>query len=111
MEVTTHKGETITPGAPLLLLGNPSQTTVTVYIAEPHLGRVHLGQHVAVTVDSFPYRVFEGQVSRIAEQAEFTPKNVSTKEGRRNTFFAVEIRVENPDLALKSGMPADVTFH
>jgi HlyD family secretion protein len=63
-----------------------------------------------VTVDSFPGRVFAGKVTHIADQAEFTPRNVQTVEGRKNTVFAIKLTLENPDLALKPGMPADVNF-
>ena len=63
-----------------------------------------------VTVDSFPDRVFDGRVTRIADQAEFTPTTVQTKEERVNSVFAVEISLANPNRALKPGMPADATF-
>jgi hypothetical protein len=54
--------------------------------------------------------MFNGQVVKIADQAEFTPRNVSTEEGRKSTVFAVEVLIQNPDGALKPGMPADVDF-
>jgi HlyD family secretion protein len=49
-------------------------------------------------------------VSRIADKAEFTPRNVQTEEGRSTTVFAVELALSNPGGLLKPGMPADVTF-
>jgi multidrug efflux pump subunit AcrA (membrane-fusion protein) len=67
-------------------------------------------QVVQITVNSFPDRTFEGRVSRISDRAEFTPRNVATKEERVNLVFAVEIRVINEDNALKPGMPVDVIF-
>jgi len=54
--------------------------------------------------------VFEGQVSHIGSEPEFTPRNVATAEERLNTFYAVEIQLANPDGLLKPGMPADATF-
>jgi hypothetical protein len=63
-----------------------------------------------VAVDSFPGESFAAEVVRIADQAEFTPRNVQTEEGRRTTVFAVELTVENPEGKLKPGMPADVEF-
>ena len=63
-----------------------------------------------VPSNSFPGRVFHGKVTRIADQAEFTPKNVQTQEERVNTVFAVKITLPNPDGALKPGMPADAEF-
>jgi multidrug resistance efflux pump len=98
------------PGTPLLEIADLSKVTLKVYVALPALGRVRVGQPVQVAVDSFPDRVFEGRVTRIADQAEFTPKTVQTQEERVDTVFAVEIGVDNPDGALKPGMPADVTF-
>jgi HlyD family secretion protein len=61
-------------------------------------------------VDAYPGKVFRGAVSRIAEQAEYTPRNVQTQEERVKTVFAVEIALENPDGLLKSGMPADAVL-
>jgi HlyD family secretion protein len=61
-------------------------------------------------VDSFPGQTFEAAVVHIADQAEYTPRNVQTAEGRRTTVFAVKLAVENPDGKLKPGMPADVSF-
>ena len=77
---------------------------------ETRVGQVTLGQMVRVTVDSFPGRAFEGTVVHIADSAEFTPRNVATKEERVNLVFGVEIDLENEDGALKPGMPADAQF-
>jgi multidrug efflux pump subunit AcrA (membrane-fusion protein) len=63
-----------------------------------------------VTVDSLPDRVFSGTVTYISPRAEFTPANVQTKEDRARLVYAVEISLDNPDLALKPGMIADVEF-
>jgi HlyD family secretion protein len=54
--------------------------------------------------------VFKGKVTHIADQAEFTPRNVQTVQGRKNTVYAIRLTIENPTLALKPGMPADVTM-
>ena len=100
-------GETALPGMPLLTIADLSQVELVVYVPTDRIGRVRLGQEAAVTVASFPGRVFVGQVSYIAPQAEFTPRSVQTQEERVNTVFAVRITLPNPDLALKPGMPAD----
>jgi HlyD family secretion protein len=94
----------------VLTLADLSRVTLAVYVPENRVGQVQIGQTVRVTVDSFPGRAFEGQVIRIGSQAEFTPRNVATAEERLNTFYAVEIRLSNPDGLLKPGMPADATF-
>ena len=72
--------------------------------------KVHLADAVSITVDSFPGETFSGEVVYISDQAEFAPRNVQTVEGRRMTVYAVKLRVPNPDLKLKPGMPADVNF-
>ncbi len=84
---------------------------LTVYIPEDKYGQIQLGQSVTVTVDSFPDEVFQGQVIRIADEAEFTPRNVQTVEGRLATVYAVDILVPNSNLKLKPGMPADIVIN
>jgi HlyD family secretion protein len=110
LNVVAYAGEVAAPGGTLLTLADITEVTLTVYVSEPRIGRVRLGQHADVTVDSFPHRTFEGTVTHIADSAEFTPRNVATAEERVNLVFAVEIAIPNEDGALKPGMPADVTF-
>jgi HlyD family secretion protein len=105
-----HAGETATAGAPLLTIANLDQVTLVIYIPETRIGQVQVGQEVEVRVDSFPERVFLGQVASIAGEAEFTPRNVQTQEERVNLVFAVKVRIPNLDYALKPGMPADATI-
>ena len=107
---TLGVGELAAPAASILTLADLSEVTLEVYVPENRIGHVQLGQPVQVTVDSFPDRVFEGHVVHIADEPEFTPRNVATAEERLNTFYAVEIRLPNPDGLLKPGMPADATF-
>jgi multidrug resistance efflux pump len=103
-------GETATAGRPLLTIANLDHVTLVVYIPENRIGQVNVGQEVEVSVDSFPDRVFVGQVASIAGEAEFTPRNVQTKEERVNLVFAVDVTIPNPDHALKAGLPADAIF-
>jgi HlyD family secretion protein len=103
-------GELAAAAAPILTLADLNEVTLEVYVPENRIGLVQLGQAVQVTVDSFPGTVFEGHVSRIGNEPEFTPRNVATAEERLNTFYAVEIQLPNPDRLLKPGMPADATF-
>jgi len=103
-------GEVVLSGATALTLGQLDRLTITVYIPENHYGEVKLGDRARVSVDSFPNQTFDATVTRIADQAEFTPRNVQTAEGRQTTVFAVELSVQNPAGLLKPGMPADVTF-
>jgi membrane fusion protein YbhG len=100
-------GELAAPGATLLTVTQLDPVTLTVYVPETQLAHIQLGQEVAVQVDSFPGRDFMGKVVFINSQAEFTPRNVQTKEERVNTVFAVKVELPNADLELKPGMPAD----
>lgn len=103
-------GETAQAGLPLLTIANLDEVKLVIYIPENRIGQVRLGQEVEVRVDSFPDRVFLGQVASIAGEAEFTPRNVQTQEERVNLVFAVKVRIPNPDHALKAGMPADAVI-
>ncbi len=107
---TAEPGEVLVAGAPLITLLQLEDLTITVYVPEDRYGAIRLGQAASVRVDSFPGEAFPATVVHIADQAEFTPRNVQTEEGRRTTVFAIQLRVENQDGKLKPGMPADVTF-
>ena len=104
-------GEVVVSGAPALTIGKPDDLTITVYIPENRYGEVKLGDQANVSVDSFPNQAFDATVTRIADQAEFTPRNVQTAAGRQTTVYAVELAVQNSGGMLKPGMPADVTFN
>jgi multidrug efflux pump subunit AcrA (membrane-fusion protein) len=103
-------GETLAPTGVVLIIGQLQEVNLTVFIPETEYGQVKLGDQVSITVDSFPGETFSGTVVYISDQAEFTPRNVQTVEGRKTTVYAVKITVPNTDLELKPGMPADVTF-
>ncbi len=103
-------GEFVQPGAIALNLGMLSNLTITVYVPEDRYGEISLGQQAEVTVDSWPGETFSGAVILIADQAEFTPRNVQTVEGRSSTVYAVKLSVSDPNGHLKIGMPADVIF-
>ena len=103
-----EQGELIAAGSIVMTIGVLDQVSVTVYIPEDTYGRVSLGQEAVVTVDSFPNKTYTGTVTYIADQAEFTPRNVQTTEERKSTVFAIKVSLDNPNLDLKPGMPADV---
>ncbi len=107
VEQVAHEGEMAVAGAALLTLADLTNLTLTVYVAEPDIDTVSIGQKVDVFVDAFPGQPFSGHITFISDEAEFTPKNVQTKEERINTVFAVKIKLENEDQRLKPGMPAD----
>jgi len=110
LDLSIHEGELAAPGATLLELGDLDQVMLTVYVPEDRLGWVRIGQAVEVRVDSFPDRTFVGSVVAIANEAEFTPRNVQTQEERVNMVFAVDVRIPNPDHLLKPGVPADASI-
>ena len=103
-------GEFVQPGAVTLTMADLNNITITVYVPEDRYGEITLGQHADVTVDSFPSETFKAEVIHIADQAEFTPRNVQTVEGRSSTVYAIKLKVSDSEGKLKIGMPADVTF-
>ncbi|MBL8103109.1 MAG: efflux RND transporter periplasmic adaptor subunit, partial [Anaerolineales bacterium] len=103
-------GEFVQPGAVALTMADLSNLTITVYIPEDRYGLISLGQMAEVRVDSFPDMTFTATVVHIADQAEFTPRNVQTVEGRSSTMYAVKLNLQDPEGKLKIGMPADVVF-
>ncbi len=103
-------GEFIQTGGTALTMADLNQITITVYVPENLYGQISLGQTASVKVDSFPNETFNAAVIWISDQAEFTPRNVQTVEGRSATFYAIKLSVENVDGKLKIGMPADVIF-
>jgi len=102
-------GEILPPGATIAVLTDLDRPWLTVWIDEPSLSRVTLGQSVTVRVDGSD-RDFEGTVSFISPVAEFTPKNVQTPDERAKLVFRVKVHLANPDGIFKPGMPADAHF-
>jgi HlyD family secretion protein len=100
-------GEVVAAGKPLVLLGDLDHPWIKIYVPETQLGKVKLGAPARVLVDSFPNQPFQGTVTWISDQAEFTPKNVQTAEERVNLVYAVKITIQNAERRLKAGMPAD----
>jgi len=105
---TIERGEWVQPGTPLYTLVDLSQLYLKIYVPEPDIGKIVHDQPARVHVDAYPDRFFPARVSKIASEAEFTPKNVETREERVKLVFAVELTLdENPGGVLKPGMPAD----
>jgi HlyD family secretion protein len=102
-----ESGEYVQPGTPILTIGDLVNVWLRVYINETDLGRVKLGQKVRVSTDTWPGKFYEGRVSFISSEAEFTPKNVQTEEERVKLVYRMKIDIHNPEMELKPGMPAD----
>lgn len=103
-------GETVGAGIPIYTIGSLDNPWVKVYVPEPRIGRVKLGQEARVSTDSFPNKTYPGKVTFISSEAEFTPKQVQTHEERVKLVFGVKVVVGNEKKELKPGMPADVTI-
>ncbi|MBI5382205.1 MAG: HlyD family efflux transporter periplasmic adaptor subunit [Opitutae bacterium] len=101
-------GEFVSPGTPVVTVADTAHLWVRAYVNQPELGRIRLGQKVAVRTDTFPDKTYEGTVGFIASEAEFTPKTVQTPKERVKLVFRIKVDVANPRDELKPGMPADV---
>ena len=103
-------GELVIPGATVLTVSELDSVHVMIYVTEKDLGLIGLGREAVVTIDSAPGRTFKGRVTYISSEAEFTPKNVQTREDRVKLVFGIKIEVPNPEGLLKPGMPADAVL-
>jgi HlyD family secretion protein len=103
-------GETVSAGTPIFTIGNLENPWIKVYVKEDKLGLVKLGQKALISTDTYPGKVYDGVVTFISSEAEFTPKNVQTKEERVKLVFGVKVSVKNVNDELKPSMPADVKF-
>ncbi len=110
MTRNVEPGEIVQSGLAAMTLGQLDKLTVTVYIPEDKYGQINLGDSAQLTADSFPDETFEATVTRIANRAEYTPRNVQTQEDRQTTVYAIELSVDDPEGKLKPGMPTDVVF-
>jgi len=100
-------GEYVAAGTPVVTIADLREVWLRAYIAETDLGKVRLGQEVAVTTDSYPGKRYEGRIAFISPEAEFTPKSVQTQKERVKLVYRIKVTVSNPATELKPGMPAD----
>jgi HlyD family secretion protein len=108
--VSVRPGDLVPANRIVVSLLESSQLWVRIYVPETEVGRVRVGQRATVRVDSFPGRLFRGEVQQVSSQAEFLPRNVQTRDDRQHEVFGVKVQVPNNDGALKSGMSASVRF-
>jgi HlyD family secretion protein len=108
LKKNVEEGETVAAGITVMTIGDLGNPWVKVYVKEDNLGLVKLGQKAEVQVDSFPGKKYEGTVTYISSEAEFTPRTVQTREERVKLVFGVKLNVKNQNEELKPGMPADV---
>ena len=108
--LSVRTGDLLPPNATIARVLYTDDLWVKVFVPETELGRVRQGQQVEITVDAYPGKRFPGTVDQIANQSEFTPRNVQSADGRRHQVFAVKVRVADPAGVFKSGMAAEVTL-
>ena len=107
---SAEPGEIAKPGQTVLTVIDDDNLEIKVYIPEEYLGRFKLGQDVAIFVDSYNDRQFPGVITKLSSKAEFTPKNIQTKDERVKTVYAVTISSGSEGGILKPGMPCDVSI-
>lgn len=107
---SAEPGEILAAGTPVLTLGDMDHPWVRAYVGEPDLGRVKLGDRVQVKTDSRPGKVYDGTLTFIASDAEFTPKQIQTREERTRFVYRVKISLPNPEHELKLNMPVEGTI-
>ncbi|MDA0986747.1 MAG: efflux RND transporter periplasmic adaptor subunit [Bacteroidetes bacterium] len=103
-------GELINPNGIICTISQIDELTLTIYISEVDLGKIKINDTAFVSIDSFEDKKFIGRVMFISKNAEFTPRNIQTKDDRATLVYAVKIKVKNESGILKSGMPADATI-
>jgi HlyD family secretion protein len=100
-------GEVLAPGTSVVTVGDIDHPWLRGYVNETDLGKVKLGSRANVTTDSYPGKIYQGRVTFISSEAEFTPKQIQTQQERVKLVYRIKIQIENPQHELKSNMPAD----
>jgi len=100
-------GYVVSPARQVFTLSDLSFVKLKIFVGETEIGKVKPGQKVDVKVDTFPKKVYKGYVSYISPEGEFTPKIIQTHKERVKLVYLVQVTIPNPDLELKTGMPAD----
>jgi HlyD family secretion protein len=103
----TDAGEVVAAGTTIVTIGDIDRPWLRAYVPETQLGRIRIDQPVRVTTDSYPGKAYNGRITFIASEAEFTPKQIQTAEERVKLVYRIKIEVENPNRELKLNMPAD----
>jgi len=101
------QGEVVQEGAPVFTAVDLNDVWVTAYVNEKDLGKIKLNQKAYISVDGLPGKKFDGRISFISQQTEFTPKYIQTTEERVKYVYRIKVRADNTTLDLKPGMPAD----
>lgn len=105
-----EQGESVTNLSSLFKAADLRKVQLVIYVSEEELGKVKLGQEAEIKTDTYKNKTYKGKVVFISPEAEFTPKNIQTKDERTKLVFAVKIEIDNPGFELKEGMPADAVI-
>ena len=103
-------GEAVQPGTNILSLTDLTEARTRFYLPNEELAAAAPGRKVRVVADAYPGQIFEGTIFYVSPRAEFTPRNVQTREDRERLVYAVEVRIANLDMRLRSGMPVEVAI-
>jgi multidrug resistance efflux pump len=103
-------GDLVGPNASIATLLEPDQVFARMYLPETEMGYVQVGSRAKVQVDSFPNRVFDATVTQINEKAEFLPRSVQSLEDRIHQFFAVKLRIDDPQGVIRPGIAVQARF-
>ena len=105
-----EKSEIVSFLSSLFKIIDLTDSELTIYVNEVDLAYIQLKQSVSINIDAYTDKSFSGYISFISPEAEFTPKNIQTKDERTKLVFAVKVKIDNPDRILKPGMPADAVI-
>lgn len=111
LQKNAEVGEIISPGSAILTLGDLSKPWIKIYVSTLQMGKIKLNQDAEIKVDAFPNKIYKGRITNISSEAEFTPKNIQTKDERTRLVYAVKISLDNVNEELKPGMPADALIN
>jgi HlyD family secretion protein len=103
-------GEAVQPGTNVLALTDLTEARMRFYLPNAELAAAAVGRKVRVVADAYPGQSFEGTIFYVSPRAEFTPRNVQTREDRERLVYSVEVRIPNADMRLRSGMPVEVAI-
>lgn len=104
---SAEAGEVVAPGATVFTVADLKNIWLTAYVSETELGKVKLNQEAYIKTDTYPGKIYKGRISFISQEAEFTPKEIQTAQERVKLVYRIKIAIDNTNLELKPGMPAD----
>jgi len=108
---SAEAGEVVSPGTVIFTIADLKNIWLTGYVNEKDLGRIKLLQPADVTIDTYPGKKYPGKITFISQESEFTPKQIETREERVKRVYRIKISVDNTDMELKPGMPAEARIN